>query len=282
MNVTLKPYQSPEHQPFLWRGHTGCAALLIHGFPGTPAELRPLGQMVHDLGWTVQGLLLPGFGAQFDQISQYRQTDWVDSVRKALTILQKEHETVLLIGNSIGAALALQVAARQPPAALILLAPFWRSANRLFDAAFPVARLLMHQVRPFQKANFADATFRAGIERVMPDADLSDPAVQAAIRLLALPTHVLGEVRRAGRLGYAAAPTVKAPVLILQGSEDDVAHPTFTRRLACRLPTLAGYVELRGDHQLVKAQGKAWPLVSALIQQFASQIGQTQHARAHA
>jgi len=272
MTLILRAYQAPEHQPFFWRGQSGCAALLVHGFPGTPAEMRPLGQVLHSLDWTVQGLLLPGFGPQFSQLTRYCQQDWRAAVQTALTNLQREHATVLLIGNSMGAALALQVAAVQPPSALLLFAPFWRSANWLLDAAFPVARRFLRQVRPFHKADFADSQFRAGVARVMPDADLDDSAVQTAIRQLELPVDILGEVRQAGRLGYQALPQVKTPVVIMQGSEDIIAVPRFTRQMARRLPMLAGYVEVPGSHELIQGRSEAWPLIVALVQQFAQQI----------
>ena len=57
----IKPFQGDEHQPFHWNGGQP-AALLVHGFPGTPAEMRPLGTALHQAGWTVYGPLLPGFG----------------------------------------------------------------------------------------------------------------------------------------------------------------------------------------------------------------------------
>jgi alpha-beta hydrolase superfamily lysophospholipase len=56
----LLAFQGPEHLPFLWPGGQP-AALLVHGFPGTPAEMRPLGEALHQAGWTAQGILLPGF-----------------------------------------------------------------------------------------------------------------------------------------------------------------------------------------------------------------------------
>jgi esterase/lipase len=33
------------------------AALLIHGFPGTPAEMLPLGTVLREAGWTVHGMI---------------------------------------------------------------------------------------------------------------------------------------------------------------------------------------------------------------------------------
>jgi hypothetical protein len=86
----------------------------------------------------VQGLLLPGFGLQFKELARYSQADWVQAVRNEFTILQAQYSTVVLVANSLGAALALQIAAQQPLAGLILFAPFWRSANQMLDFVFPV------------------------------------------------------------------------------------------------------------------------------------------------
>lgn len=49
-------FQEKEFEPFKWPGGEP-AALLVHGFPGTPAELRSLGKSLHLSGWTVEGLL---------------------------------------------------------------------------------------------------------------------------------------------------------------------------------------------------------------------------------
>ena len=39
MQTEFRPYSGPEHQPFEF-GDGPNGALLIHGFPGTPAEMR--------------------------------------------------------------------------------------------------------------------------------------------------------------------------------------------------------------------------------------------------
>ena len=272
MSLTLKAYQAPEHQPFLWRGHHTAAALLIHGFPGTPAEMRPAAQALHSAGLTVQGLLLPGFGPQFSEMALYTQADWAQAVRSALMALQAVYSPVFLVGNSLGAALSLAVAVQQPPDGLILFAPFWRSANQLLDAVFPVARHFVRQLRPFQKANFNDAQFREGIQRILSDADLDNPEIQTFILGLILPIELLGHVRRAGQLAYQAAAQIQAPVLIFQGTDDVIALPQFTRQLAQQLPHLNGYVEVPTDHELSRATTEAWPLITALMQQFAHNV----------
>ena len=87
MSLTLKAYQAPEHQPFLWRGHHTAAALLIHGFPGTPAEMRPAAQALHSAGLTVQGLLLPGFGETTFSASQETTLPQVANDNNLLTVI---------------------------------------------------------------------------------------------------------------------------------------------------------------------------------------------------
>ncbi|MEM7033366.1 MAG: alpha/beta fold hydrolase, partial [Chloroflexota bacterium] len=124
----LQLYKDDTYQPFHYLGGSS-AALLVHGFPGTPAEMRPLGLVLHQQGWTVQGLLLPGFGPQIGNLFEQDYQIWCQAVLSALTALQKNHKTVLLVGYSMGGALALQTATQRPPDALVLVAPFWRLGN---------------------------------------------------------------------------------------------------------------------------------------------------------
>ena len=83
VSVQLRVFHSPEHRPFYWRGQEN-AALLVHGFPGTPAEMRRAGALLHRQGWTAHGLLLPGFGNTIGDLPQRRHADWVAAIEQGL------------------------------------------------------------------------------------------------------------------------------------------------------------------------------------------------------
>ena len=270
MSVQLRVFHSPEHHPFYWRGQEN-AALLVHGFPGTPAEMRRAGALLHRQGWTAHGLLLPGFGNTIGDLPQRRHADWVAAIEQGLAELQAEHRRVILVGNSMGAALALHVAARRPLAGLILFAPFWR-VDWWLDRVYPMAATVMPEIKPFRRASFTDPKVRRFLGQFMPDADLDDGEVQAALRSLRIPVDVLGQVRRSGQLGYRAAAHVNAPTLVIQGAQDPLAKPPITKRLAARLPNLADYVEVAGGHELVNSYDSSWPAVAAAVGHFAQSV----------
>ena len=92
----LKVFQGEHHADFL----VECgkpAALLIHGFPGTPAEIRPLAPILNLAGWTTRGLFLPGFGAQIDSLVQRKSQEWIDAAVEALRSLQTQHFASLVV-----------------------------------------------------------------------------------------------------------------------------------------------------------------------------------------
>lgn len=277
MSVELTAYQGPEHQPFTWTGAGNArgeniAALLVHGFPGTPAEMRAVGRLLHARGWTVHGLLLPGFGQEFPHIGRYRQSDWLTATTAAARELRSTHAHVAMVGNSMGGALTIQAAAAGAGDALLLFAPFWRAFNRLINAIFPLARHVIRELTPFKSADFDDPELRQSIQRFMPEADLDDPDVQAAIRGLALPTSVLGQVRLAGEKGHRSARQVKQPVTVIQGRSDDVVDPRLTDRLVRRMNNVRSLHLIDGDHELVRLESVAALQVRQCVSDWAAQV----------
>jgi carboxylesterase len=256
----LTPFQGEEHTAFLWPG-TRCAALLIHGFPGTPAEMRSLGKIIHEAGWTAQGLLLPGFGADLPQLADHTADDWIAATVSALRQLRKDHETVVLIGYSMGGAVAINAALQERPDRLILIAPFWQLSGGWQGQLWPLLRLVFRSFKPFERVDFSDPKARANIHKFIPGADLDDPEVQQGLREYQVPSRILDALRTVGLMAHHNANRLNVDGLILQGSADMVAKISTTRQLAERLGNRFDYQEIQGDHLLVAEGNPAFPLV---------------------
>jgi len=264
-------FQGPEHRSFSWHGGRP-GALLVHGFPGTPAELRPLGASLHQLGWTVHGPLLPGFGAQIETLFERHYSEWINAVQKAIMELQRNHDPVLLVGYSAGAALVLQVAAKRPPAGLILLAPFWQVATGWQRIVGILLRPFFRQIRPFKKVDFSDTKIRRGVNNLLPDVDLDNPAVQQALRDLKVPVKIFEQLHQVGQGAFQAASQITVPTLVIQGKEDETVRPANTRRLLLRFPRPAQYLEVAVGHDLVNPDQQTWSQVEYTVLNFAKTL----------
>jgi carboxylesterase len=235
--------------------------------------MRPLGELLRRAGWTVHGLLLPGFGAELDTLFRWRHEDWVRAVRDALSDLRRNHGPVLLIGYSMGAALALSVAASDRPDGLVLLAPFWRLGSRLQRGIGVLLRpFLPRYLRPLRKADLTDARLRHAIAKYLPGIDLDDPQTQQGIRDLAIPVSLLGQVSKTGQDAIRCATSITTPTLIVQGRRDKVSEPASTNRLVRRLRCEYQYEMVDADHELVDAHQEGWDAVGQAVLRFACSL----------
>jgi pimeloyl-ACP methyl ester carboxylesterase len=117
-------FAEPEHEAFLRFGAVAGKALLVHGDPGTPAELRPLARRLHQQGWTVHAPLLPSDGPEAADLGGGLRADAGEMLASARACLDGQPGPTLVVGCGLGGALALLEAARQPAQGLVLLAPF--------------------------------------------------------------------------------------------------------------------------------------------------------------
>lgn len=87
-------------------------ALLLHGFTGNPETLRPLEAPLRALGLAVAMPLLRGHGqASPKALEAVRWLDWVADGAAALEQLSAQAERVIVVGHSMGALVALNLAA---------------------------------------------------------------------------------------------------------------------------------------------------------------------------
>jgi carboxylesterase len=107
-------------------------ALLIHGFPGSPAEMRPLGDYLAARGFTVTAPLLPGHGTTVKDLARVRWTDWATAVAEAHDLLNSRCERVYVAGLSLGSLLTLNLAAGREVDGIALYSPAILIGNPLF------------------------------------------------------------------------------------------------------------------------------------------------------
>jgi carboxylesterase len=269
-------FQTPEHQPFRMEGERG-SFLLVHGFPGSPAEMRPLGQALNQAGWAVEGILLPGFGPQVDSLFTRSREDWVAEVRSALRRLISSHRPVIAVGFSMGAALAMQAAAVESADGLVLMAPYWKLPGAVWNL-LPVIRRIFPTIQPFRlvRLDFNNADFRRGMSRFMPELDLDDPQKQAELRQgmqqFKLPTGIFDEIRKTGLHAARVAPHLMFPTLVVQGRQDPLVQPGVTRQLLLRLPGPLTYLEVEAAHDLLQPDKPAFAPIHQAILNFATTL----------
>jgi carboxylesterase len=107
------PPQPGDLEPFkLGSGDRG--VLLIHGFCGTPPEVRGLGEHLAANGFRVHGALLTGCGTTPEDLLATSWTDWIDSAQAQVDELKRECRQVFVAGQSMGGTMGLVLAARNP------------------------------------------------------------------------------------------------------------------------------------------------------------------------
>ena len=251
--ASMQPFPGLEHQTFT-QGDGPATAVLVHGFPGTPAEVRPLAAALVAIGWRVRAPLLPGFGPDWGTLRERRWTEWRDAVASELATAATSGGPVMTIGFSMGGALtmaALETGARADAA--VLIAPFTRFDDRR-ALLLPLLRRVLSDVRPYERADFDEPSMRRELTEKLGDVDLDDPATRDRVRNeVRVPTAALDELRRAGRHAWHVAPRLPArPTLVVQGLRDTTVTPETTVALLRRLRGAPRRLLLDGaDHRLL-------------------------------
>ena len=104
--------------------HYQYGALLIHGLFDCPLSLRDIGNQLQANGILTRSILLPGHGTVPSDLLRVDYEEWVQTVRYGVESLSHEVDHVILVGYSMGAALALHHALQDSRIAkIIMIAP---------------------------------------------------------------------------------------------------------------------------------------------------------------
>ena len=119
------------------------AVLLIHGFNGEPLDMQEMEARLRARGHATRNLLLPGHGTHVREFARMTFADWSGAVESAARDLLAEHPRLLVMGHSMGGALTLHLAAREPRVAgIVALCPPLRMFPGQFEFTARVRHLL--------------------------------------------------------------------------------------------------------------------------------------------
>jgi len=107
--LLLNNMDSEYAKEFYYKGNN-TGILLIHGFTGTPSEVRLLGEFLRDKGYTVKGILLKGHGTTLKDMKMCSFRDWIHGAVEGYKSLKQECDEVFAVGLSMGGLLSLYLA----------------------------------------------------------------------------------------------------------------------------------------------------------------------------
>jgi carboxylesterase len=200
------PNYLPGAEPFHFAGNrVGC--LLIHGFTGTPYEMRGLGERLARQGYTVACPALAGHATAFEDILPTRWTDWYATVTTAYDHLTETCDAIFPIGLSLGGLLALHLAAHRAVNGVVALSAPFTVSSRLTPLFrwFPILFDLVPYVRKtFRNDDTENKSIRAG----RPEYP-GHPTRGAASLIFDFLPHLHNDLRN-----------IRAPALLIQARGD--------------------------------------------------------------
>ncbi len=120
----------------------GIGVLLVHGYTGSPASMRPWAEYLNQKGFTVRVPLLPGHGTKPEDLNKVKWEEWPAKVEAELAELFKTCSKVFICGLSMGGGTTLNVATRYSNrlSGIILVNPMIHVAMVSPQLAFVLSR----------------------------------------------------------------------------------------------------------------------------------------------
>lgn len=176
-------------------------ALLIHGFSSSPPEMKDLSDFLFDKGMNVLSIRLDGHATTIEDFSKSSMDSWKASVREGYKIISEVCENIFIIGQSLGAGLALILAPELEPAGVIsYAAPLLIKDKRIFFTSFKIARLFFPYVDTRSETEYFVYTKR--------------------------PTIALSELNKVSKSIRSVLQKLKSPLFVAHAEDDETVDPT--------------------------------------------------------
>lgn len=207
----LPPLAAPIHHV----GSNDQAVVLVHGFTGVPAHFRPLARYLHGHGYTVIAPRLAGHGTSPADMATTSGDDWIRSAEEALEAAMPHHESVHLVGLSMGGLISILIGAGERAATISTInAPITFRDRRILLTPF------LHRLRPMVHWP----------EEAPPDLDPDVADLWRTYR--SHPTRAAADLLSISRRAHRVAAAVTSPTLVIQSLVDETVDPRSGRQLA--------------------------------------------------
>ena len=202
----------PTAEPFfLLGGRSKPACLLIHGFTGTPKEMRWMGEFLNKNGFTCLGIRLTGHATDPEDMIRSNWTDWTASVEDGYSLLRSFTDNIFLVGLSMGAVLSLLMSTRLDVRGVVSMsAPYKLPDDPRLRKIDWIARIVPYMPKSDEEPGvswFDKQAWKGHVSYPM------NP-----VRSIGQLNKLLGEMR-------AALPKINVPVLLIHSRDDKYVAP---------------------------------------------------------
>jgi carboxylesterase len=196
----------PGAESFFFGGNRiGC--LLVHGFTGTPKEMRWMGEYLSAKGYTVLGVRLAGHATRPEDLIRTRWQDWIASVEDGYHLLKCATDSIFLMGLSLGGTLSLLFSTQEQVTGVVAMSTLITLPS---DPRLAFAEYL--------------AWIKPSVEKGPPDWHNLE-AANDHIDYPFYPTRAIAEMRDLVIETRAALPKVRIPILLAHSRIDESVTP---------------------------------------------------------
>jgi carboxylesterase len=212
----------PTAEPFFFLGNPSKpACLLIHGFTGTPKEMRWMGEYLNQEGYTCLGIRLAGHATHPEDMIRSQYTDWISSVEDGYHLLCSITDTIYLAGLSMGGNLALLMSTQLKVKGVVgMSTPY--DLPRDYPVWFLQAASLFLKFRQKSKEKPGSSWF-------------DKCAYKDHISYPRNPVRSIAELKKLILAMRAALPSINVPVLLMHSKDDAYVLPENMERIDARL-----------------------------------------------
>ncbi len=266
----------------LMPGRNGQAVILIHGLTGTPAEMRFLAWFLNTHGFTVSCPRLANHGQPMHVLKMTRWEECYASVRQAYDELRADHDTVFVGGLSMGALLALLLAADLPTgiAGVSCLSPtlFYDGWNvPWYHFLMPLAsRTPLRNYVYFKEEppyGLKSERIREKVHQFYVDADIHAMHDVDRFGYPFFPVRLLDELHRLVAHLERRLPEVKCPCQIVQARQDDMSSVKNAERIHARVgSTRKEIVYLDDSYHVITADQERGKVAQSMFDFFTAEV----------